>query len=81
MKHPILPLAKIYFSMYIKRYSDTNVIFATVIQNFLSGKDAYWSSQVASVVKKSPANARDIREEILIPESGRSPEGGHDNTC
>ena len=32
------------------------------------------------MVKKSPASAGDLREEILIPESGRSPEGGHANT-
>ena len=39
----------------------------------------YWSSKMALVVKKSPANARDSRDAGLIPESGRSPGGGHGN--
>jgi len=33
---------------------------------------------VALVVKNLPANAGGIREAVLIPESGRSPGGGHD---
>ena len=32
---------------------------------------------MALVVKKLPANAGDIRDVGLIPESGRSPGGGH----
>ena len=36
--------------------------------------------QVALVVKNPPANARDIRDTVLIPRSGRSPGGGHDNS-
>ena len=39
-------------------------------------------SQVAGMVNNSPANTgdvRDIRDASLIPESGRSPEGGHGN--
>ena len=35
--------------------------------------------QVVLVVKSSLANARDIRDTTLIPGSGRSPRGGHDN--
>ena len=35
------------------------------------------ASQVAQVVKNLPANARDVRDTGLIPESGRSPGGGH----
>ena len=31
------------------------------------------------VVKNPPANAEDIRDVGLIPESGRSPRGGHGN--
>ena len=31
------------------------------------------------MVKNSPANAGDIRDSGLIPESGRSPGGGHGN--
>ena len=36
--------------------------------------------QVELVVKNLPANARDIRDEGLIPRLGRSPGGRHDNT-
>ena len=38
-----------------------------------------WSSQVALVVKNLTANAGDIRVMGLIPGSGRSPGGVHDN--
>ena len=38
------------------------------------------ASQVALVVKNSPAKAGDIRDLGLIPESGRSPEGRNSNT-
>ena len=34
---------------------------------------------MALVVKNLHANARDIRDEGLIPGSGRSPGGGHGN--
>ena len=34
---------------------------------------------MALVVKNTPANAGDVREEGLIPGSGRSPAGGHGN--
>ena len=34
---------------------------------------------VALVVKNQPANAGDIRDAGLIPESGRYPGGGHGN--
>ena len=37
------------------------------------------ASQVLLVVKNPPANAGDIRDVGSIPESGRSPEGGHGN--
>ena len=37
------------------------------------------SSQVALVVKNTPANAGDLRDMGLIPRSGRSPRGGHGN--
>jgi len=36
-----------------------------------------WASQVALVVKNPFANAGDLRDTGLIPESGRSPGGGH----
>ena len=38
-----------------------------------------WASQVALVVKNPPANVGDIRDPGSIPESGRSPGGGHGN--
>ena len=37
----------------------------------------FWASQVAWVVKNSPANTRDIRDVDPTPGSGRSPGGGH----
>ena len=37
------------------------------------------ASQVALVVKNSPANAGDVRDAGLIPELGRSPGGGNGN--
>ena len=37
------------------------------------------ASQVALVVKNLPAHAGDIRDAGSIPESGRSPGGGHGN--
>ena len=37
------------------------------------------ASQVALVVKNPPANTEDMREAGSIPESGRSPGGGHGN--
>ena len=40
-------------------------------------KTKSWASQVALVVKNLPTNAGDIRDADLIPESGRSPGGGH----
>ena len=38
------------------------------------------ASQVTLVVNNSPANAGDLRDVGLIPGSGRSPGGGHDNS-
>ena len=39
----------------------------------------YRASQVALVVKNPPADAEDTRDMGSIPESGRSPGGGHGN--
>ena len=39
----------------------------------------FWASQMALVIKNLPANAGDIRDEGLIPGSGRSSEGGNGN--
>ena len=38
-----------------------------------------WASQEVLVIKNLPASAGDIRDMGSIPESGRSPGGGHDN--
>ena len=38
------------------------------------------ASQVLLVEKNLPANAGDIRDVGLVPESGRCPAGRHDNT-
>ena len=35
------------------------------------------ASQVALKVKNLPANAGDVRDMCLLPDSGRSPGGGH----
>ncbi|XDA71268.1 hypothetical protein R6Z07F_001620 [Ovis aries] len=45
----------------------------------LSNFTFFWVSQVALLVKNSPANARDVRDAGLIPGLGRSPEGGYGN--
>ena len=37
------------------------------------------ASQVALVVKNSPANAGDVRDVGSVPGSGRSPGGGHED--
>ena len=39
----------------------------------------HWASQVEPLVKNSLANAGDPRDAGSIPESGRSPGGGHGN--
>ena len=39
-----------------------------------------WGFQVALVVKNLPASAGDLRDEGSVPESGRSPGGGHGNS-
>ena len=44
-----------------------------------SGKGCNGASQVALVVKNPPTSAGDIRDSSSIPESGRSPGGGHGN--
>ena len=39
-----------------------------------------WASQLALVVRHSPASAEDLREAGAIPELGRSPGGRHGNS-
>ena len=40
-----------------------------------------WETELNLMVKSQPANSGDIRDVGLIPGSGRSPEGGHGNSC
>ena len=47
--------------------------------HLFSSKRPTWASQVALMVKNSPANSGDIRDSSSIPGSGRSPGGGHGN--
>ena len=55
-------------------------VITTNFRQFVSTTFVWDSaSQVALVVKSLPANEGDIRELGLIPESGRSPGGGHGN--
>ena len=39
----------------------------------------FWASQLALVVKNSPANAGVLRDAGSVPGLGRSPEGGNGN--
>ena len=52
--------------------SDAKIIIKDII-------DVYWASQVALVVKNSPASAGDVRDVGSIPGSGRSPGEGNSN--
>ena len=52
--------------------SDAKIIIKDII-------DVYWASQVALVVKNSPANAGYIEDTDSIPGLRRSPGGGHGN--
>ena len=52
--------------------SDAKIIIKDII-------DVYWASQVALVVKNSPANAGYIEDTGSIPGLRRSPGGGHGN--
>ena len=51
----------------------------TLLSNFTSLYAWYGASLVALVVKNLLANAGDIRDVDSIPDSGRSPGGGHGN--
>ena len=60
--------------------TETLIFFSGNIQGkAVSWPYTTWDSQVAPEVKNLPVNARDIRDMGTIPESGRSPEGGHGN--
>ena len=50
-----------------------------LLQLFKSPVMLIRASQVALVMKNSPANAGEKRDVGLIPGSGRAPEGGHGN--
>ena len=62
-------------------------VYTHIYMGFPGGSDSKESaynagrdSQVALMVKNSPANAEDIRNTSLIPGSGRSPGGGNGNS-
>ena len=48
------------------------------VSQMTEARKVTWA-QLALVVKNPPANAGDIRDAGSIPESGRSPAGGHGN--
>ena len=67
-----------------KFFKINNKNFKTHVSNktkqYFNPFKAYsWASQVALVVKNSPANAGDVRYTGAVPASGRSPGGGHGN--
>ena len=49
-------------------------------RNYIAGIMIEGASQVALMVKNSPANAQDVRDASLIPGSGRSLREGHGNS-
>ena len=58
--------------------------FLTSVGRFLSHEElpfvyALWAPEVALAVKHPPATSGDTRDKGSIPESGRSPGGGHSN--
>ena len=60
-------------------YSSGNYIQYPVINHTHTHTHVYRASQVALVVKNSPANAGDIRDTGFIPGLGRSSGGGKGN--
>ena len=52
--------------------SDAKILIKDII-------DVYWASQMALVVKNSPANAGDIKDTGSVPGLRRSPGGKHGN--
>ena len=57
----------------------TVFITCQILYRYRYGYRYIWAPKVALVVKKTTANAGDIRNMGLIPGLGRSPGGGHDN--
>ena len=53
--------------------------FVGEVPSFIFFEAKKLGTQVALVVKNSPANAGDIRDVGSIPGTGRSPGGGHSN--
>ena len=53
--------------------------FVGEVPSFIFFEAKKLGTQVALVVKNSPANAGDIRDAGSIPGLGRSPRGGHGN--
>ena len=67
------------FNCFISQPSVIILLWHSRLQD-LRWKQSTWASQVALVIKNLPANAGDISNTGSIPESGRSPGGGHGNT-
>ena len=58
----------------------TTLVYSECIRgNKLINHVTSWASQEALVVKNPSVDAGDIRDRCLIPGSGTSPGGGHDN--
>ena len=61
-------------------HSFLNTLLNLLVRSFILLRLFWlWASQVKLVVRNSPVNAEDTREAGSIPESGRSPGGGHGN--
>ena len=72
-------LISLNFNCFISQLRVIILLWHSCLQD-LRWKQSTWASQVAPVVKNLPANAGGISNTGSIPESGRSPGGGHGNT-
>ena len=73
----VLPLPWLWLSIFLPPSSTTCVCVCVCVCACVY--TYVWASQVALAVKNLPANAGDVRDEGLIPGSGRSLGGGHGN--
>ena len=60
-----------------KRYMYPTVHCSTIYNS--QDIETTWASHVALVVKNSPVNAGDLRDEGMIPRSGKPPGRGYSN--
>ena len=65
--------------MHIFYLVETKLFLNHNIYLFVSSIYHYGASQVVSVVKNLPSNARDIKDMGMIPGTGRFPRGGPGN--